>query len=263
MADALAHVPALTMGRIRVARLDRAATANLMVELALGRRESAAPPAYLTSANGQVLSMAARDPAVMRMFTTADLVSADGQPMVLMSRWLTKAPLPERVATTDLFHDVARRAVQTGLTFYMLGASPTENAAAVANVRRLYPDLRIVGAHHGYFGPEEERALVDAIAQLRPDFLWVALGVPREQAFVVRNWPSLRGVGVVKTSGGLFNFLSGTRSRAPDWMQRAGLEWLYRTALEPRRLLWRYATTNVHALHILLTQTKETSRQAS
>jgi N-acetylglucosaminyldiphosphoundecaprenol N-acetyl-beta-D-mannosaminyltransferase len=73
---------------------------------------------------------------------------------------------------------------------------------------------------------------------------------------VVRNLDRLTGVGVIKTAGGLFDFLSGERSRAPAWMQAAGLEWLYRTWLEPRRLLVRYALTNPHALYLLLTRSR-------
>ena len=78
------------------------------------------------------------------------------------------------------------------------------------------------------------------------------MGVPREQAFAVRNRQALNEVGVIKTAGGLFDFLSGRRSRAPRWLQEVGLEWLYRTWLEPRRLAMRYLTTNPHALLIML-----------
>ena len=96
------------------------------------------------------------------------------------------------------------------------------------------------------------RAKVDEIDALAPDYLWVALGVPYEQAFVEKYAARLSNVGVIKTSGGLFNFLSGSRSRAPRWMQDIGLEWAWRIWLEPRRLFWRYLTTNPRALYLLL-----------
>ena len=137
------------------------------------------------------------------------------------SRWSrcrgckSPTPLPERVATTDLFYVVARKAQAAGLTFYMFGADEAENAAAVANVRKMYPDLRIVGRCHGYLRGEALRDKVDEINALAPDYLWVALGVPYEQAFVEEFTPRLSNVGVIKTSGGLFNFLSGSRPRAP------------------------------------------------
>ena len=84
-----------------------------------------------------------------------------------------------------------------------------------------------------------------------PDYLWDGLGVPYEQAFVDEFLPRLCSVGGIKTSGGLFNYLSGSRSRAPRWMQNVGLEWAWRIWLEPRRLLWRYLTTNPRALYLL------------
>ena len=82
--------------------------------------------------------------------------------------------------------------------------------------------------------------------------LWLSLGVPLEQQFCMRNLDALRGVGIVKTSGGLFDFLSLAKPRAPRWMQKLGLEWLFRMAREPRRLFLRYALTNPHALFLML-----------
>jgi exopolysaccharide biosynthesis WecB/TagA/CpsF family protein len=79
------------------------------------------------------------------------------------------------------------------------------------------------------------------------------MGAPAEQRFCLRNRASLSQVGIIKTSGGLFDFVSGKNSRAPGWMQAVGLEWAYRMALEPRRLAYRYLTTNPHALYLLLT----------
>jgi exopolysaccharide biosynthesis WecB/TagA/CpsF family protein len=186
-----------------------------------------------------------------RLFHAADLINADGQPLVTVSRLRSSTPLPERVATTDLFHVVARKAAAAGLTFYMFGADEDENVAAVANVRKMYPDLQIVGHSHGYLRGDALRAKVDEINALAPDYLWVALGVPYEQAFVEEFTPRLSNVGVIKTAGGLFNFLSGSRPRAPQWMQQMGLEWAWRIWLEPRRLFWRYLTTNPRAIYLL------------
>jgi hypothetical protein len=104
---------------------------------------------------------------------------------------------------------------------------------------------------HGYLRGDAFRAKVDEINRLAPDYLWVGLGVPYEQAFVDEFLPRLCDVGVIKTSGGLFNYLSGSRPRAPRRMQNAGLEWAWRIWLEPRRLFWRYLTTNPRALYLL------------
>jgi N-acetylglucosaminyldiphosphoundecaprenol N-acetyl-beta-D-mannosaminyltransferase len=184
------------------------------------------------------------------------IVNADGQPFVFASKMLGGRGLKERCATTDLFHDVAEIASGKGITFFMLGASPDENSIAVENVKRTYPDLHVVGHHHGYLSSAaEEAAIVQQINDLKPDIVWVAMGFPRELDFCIRWRHALTNVGVMKTSGGLFNFLSGTNPRAPRWMQSAGLEWAYRLYLEPRRLFVRYATTNIVATWLLLTRT--------
>jgi bacterial polymer biosynthesis proteins, WecB/TagA/CpsF family len=176
--------------------------------------------------------------------------------MVAISRFKCAAPIPERAATTDLVHDVARIAEARGASFYLLGASEEVIRKAEANLRALYPRLAIVGARNGYVSAGDEDAVVAAINAAAPDFLWIGMGVPLEQRFVSRNRERLTGVGLVKTSGGLFDFLSGAKSRAPKVMQALGLEWLYRALLEPRRLGKRYLATNPHALWLLLTRSK-------
>src|SRR5580700_8578835 len=252
---ATATVPRITLGGLRIAVLGLEQTADLMIDLVFPRRQ-VGRPLYLTSANGEVLARCSTEPMTDRLFRSADLINADGQPLVTVSRLTSAVRLPERVATTDLFHVVARKAEAAGLTFYMFGADEIENAAAVANVRRMYPNLRIIGCSHGYLRGDALRAKVDEINELAPDYLWVALGVPYEQAFVAEFTPRLSNVGVIKTSGGLFNFLSGSRARAPLWMQRMGLEWAWRIWLEPRRLFWRYLTTNPRALYLLFNRSR-------
>jgi len=256
---ATANIPRITLGGLRLAVLDLEQTANFMLGMVFPERRIARP-LYLTSANGEVLARCSTEPMTDRLFRAADLINADGQPLVTVSRLIFRTPLPERVATTDLFHIVACKAEAAGLSFYMFGADEAENALAVANVRRTYPDLRIVGRSHGYLKGDALRAKVDEINALAPDYLWVALGVPYEQAFVEEYTPRLSNVGVIKTSGGLFNFLSGSRARAPIWMQKAGLEWAWRIWLEPRRLFWRYLTTNPRALYLLFNKSRPPDR---
>lgn len=252
---ATADVPRITVGGLRMAAIDLEATADFMIE-ATDPDNRISRPLFLTSANGEVLARCSTEPQTERLFRIADLINADGQPLVAASKLQSWFPLPERVATTDLFHVVARKAEALGRTFYMLGASEAENIAAVENVQKMYPNLKIVGRSHGYLRGEALRAKVEEINALAPDYLWVALGVPNEQAFVEEFTPHLTNVGVIKTSGGLFNFLSGSRSRAPQWMQKIGLEWAWRTWLEPRRLFWRYLTTNPRALYLLFSRNR-------
>ena len=249
--------PARTQARVAdipVEALGLRETAQAFVDYCLGEERSEAKrPLYSTSINGHVISMCARNSLIKSLFRSADSISADGQPLVTASRFLSRHPLPERVATTDLFPEVARLAQEKQVTFYMLGGTEAVNRKAVAKTREAFPELRIVGRRHGYFSLAEEAGVCAEIAALRPDILWVALGAPLEQQFCLRNLDALCGVGIVKTSGGLFDFLSLEKPRAPKWMQTLGLEWLHRLSCEPQRLSWRYLTTNPHALYVILT----------
>jgi exopolysaccharide biosynthesis WecB/TagA/CpsF family protein len=242
-----------TVGGLPIETLGLDETTRAFIDYCLGETRRMAPrPLYSTSVNGQVISQCASDKGLARMMGEADSISADGQPLVILSKYLCRNPLPERVATTDLFPRVAVLAEQAGVSFYLLGACEDVNARAAAAVRKAYPRLAIVGHRHGYFSRDEESAICAEIAALRPDILWVSLGVPLEQRFASRNLSALRGVGIVKTAGGLLDFVAAAKPRAPRWMQKAGLEWLFRLALEPRRLFWRYAVTSPHALFVML-----------
>ena len=242
--------PTLLVGGLPVAAMRLEDTASEMIDLCLAPRRPNRP-LIMTSINGQTLSLCANDQLVYDAFRQADVIHCDGQPMVILSRLLVRQPLPERVATTDLFPAVARRAALCGTTFYLLGATARINREAVVRSRKAFPGLQIVGASHGYLSAAEEEAVVAEIASLKPDILWVSLGVPLEQDFCNRHKDALSGVGIIKTSGGLFDFLAGAKSRAPAWVQKLGFEWLYRLMLEPQRLLKRYVTTNPHALLII------------
>lgn len=246
MAPSVAQV---TLGGLPIAVIDRQAAAALLIAAAHRRGRK---PFYSTSANGEVIARVHADKAIAQLFRGADQILADGQPLVFASRWLCRQKLPERVATTDLFHDVAKIAERERVSFYFLGASEAENSRATAAVQRLYPALLIIGRCHGYLTGRALEQKIEEINRLAPDILWLGLGVPREQLFVRDFVSRLDRVGVIKTAGGLFDHLAGKTPRAPLWMQRTGFEWLWRASIEPRRLFWRYLTTNPRALYLLL-----------
>jgi N-acetylglucosaminyldiphosphoundecaprenol N-acetyl-beta-D-mannosaminyltransferase len=259
----LFQVPLAMIGGLPIAVIGRMECARLMVDVAMARRHSPGPAPVFTSANGQVLSLCEADEDIRGLFLEADLINADGMPLVFASQLLSDHKLPERVATSDLIYEVAEIAQGRGATFFLLGAATGVIERAVGHLHELYPRLNIVGWRNGYFNPEEEADMVAAINDARPDILWLGLGVPVEQKFAIRNRDRLGGVGLIKTSGGLFDFLSGKNRRAPDWMQAAGLEWAYRIYLEPKRLVGRYVRTNPHALFLLLTKTRLRRAQES
>src|SRR3954469_849030 len=227
----------IRLGGLPVAVVNRADSARVMVDEALKRRALWRYPAYLTSTNGEVTYRCAVSETERALFLQADAIHADGMPHVFVSRLKCEFPLPERVATTDLFHDVAREAQSRGATMFMLGATEASNNVAAQLVRDRYPMLKLIGQRHGFFADsDEELVICDQVASLAPDILWVSMGVPREQEFIVRHRRRLTSVGVIKTSGGLFDFLSGSKPRAPLWMQNVGLEWLWRAWLRPEGL---------------------------
>ncbi len=253
--NSIADIERTMVGGAQVARLDLEQTADLIVNMARGA-DSRHRPYYLTSVNGEVLARRRLDAAFARLIDDADLISADGEPLIVASRILAQNGLPERVATTDLYPVVAAMAEEAELSFYLLGATEEVNSRAYGATRRMFPRLNIRGRSHGFLNGEALDAKLAEINSLAPDILWLALGVPLEQEFVARYSARLPNVRVIKTSGGLFDFIAGAKSRAPRWLQKAGFEWAFRLFLEPRRLAIRYLTTNPIALMMLLTQTR-------
>lgn len=208
-------------------------------------------PRLMFDVNGQGVALFHRDAAYREAVEAADVVHADGQVVVFASRLLCKSAIRERSATTDLIHDVAARAERDGLSFFLLGGEESVNADAAARLKALYPNLRIAGRRNGYFRQEDEDAVLAEINASGADIVWVGLGKPVEQIFAHRVRSRLTCRWII-TCGGCFNFLAGSYSRAPRLMQDAGLEWLYRLATNPRKLLWRYLTTNPVALFWIL-----------
>jgi len=242
------------VGGLRTACVSRRQLGHLMVGDCLAARGGRRVPRLVFASNGHAIAMAAMNGEFRRQFGQADLVHADGEPVVVASRLLTATPVPERSATTDFLFDAARAAEQFGLKFYLLGSTERINARAAGNLNQAYPGVELAGRRNGYFSREEEAAICEEINASGADVLWVGLGVPFEYEFCLRNKARLK-VGWIVTCGGCFNFAAGDYLRAPGWMQRNGLEWLFRLLRDPRRLFWRYLITNPVAVAMLLLRT--------
>jgi N-acetylglucosaminyldiphosphoundecaprenol N-acetyl-beta-D-mannosaminyltransferase len=183
-----------------------------------------------------------RDDARLREIVAGcELVNADGQPVVWASR-LVGDPLPERVAGIDLMVRLCARAEERGYSVYLLGARREVLEEAVRRLRSRYPRLRIGGYRDGYFDDAESPAVCAAIRSARPDILFVGMSSPRKEYWIAEHRGEL-GVPFTMGVGGAFDIVAGVRRRAPVWMQRAGLEWLFRLLQEPRRLWRRYFVT--------------------
>lgn len=248
----------LFVGGIKSIRATRRELTDIMVADSLAARSGALPfPKLVVASNGYVIAMYHKDAEFRHLIDQADIVDVDGMPSVFATRLFCKEPLKERVATTDFIHDACRVAAEKGLRFYFLGSKPGVAEKAAENLQNLYPGLKIAGTRHGYFTRDREEEICRAIVEAGTDLLWIGLGSPLQERFAVRNRERLAGLTWIRTCGGLFDFYSGRVPRAPQWMQNAGLEWLYRVIQEPRRLAGRYLATNSSALYHLATKTHD------
>jgi N-acetylglucosaminyldiphosphoundecaprenol N-acetyl-beta-D-mannosaminyltransferase len=178
-----------------------------------------------------------------RAYSTADLVLADGAPLVVLSRLLGRA-LPERVAGSDLVPKLFERAhSERPISAFLLGARAevSERAARMAEIR--WPGVKIVGRDSPPIGFEDIRSensrILAKIAAASPDVLIVGLGAPKQELWVHRHRDEIRAK-VALCVGATIDFIAGEKRRAPIWMRRSGLEWMHRMASEPRRLGGRY-----------------------
>lgn len=174
------------------------------------------------------------DLELRRIVLEAELVTPDSAGILWAAR-RCGVRLTERVSGVDIVSALAARSPTTGITMFLLGAAPGVAEEAAARLQTQHPGCRIVGAHHGYFSADDEPRVVDAIRQARPDVLCVAMGIPKQEKWIARHRAEL-GVPVMIGVGGTFDVLSGRMRRAPAWMRRTNLEWLYRVLANPRKL---------------------------
>ena len=199
-------------------------------------------PSYVTTPNVDHFMRARRDVAFRDICENADLTLADGMPVLWASRALGR-PLKEKVSGSDLFVKLCDRATDEGLRVFLLGGSPGVAEQAKHVLQSRHPGLEIVGTYSPVISPEGEN--LDAglplaiIRDAQPHLLFVAFGCPKQEKWIARHYRML-GVPVSIGVGASFDFVAGTQRRAPEWMQRKGLEWLWRLMHEPRRLWKRY-----------------------
>ena len=216
----------------------------------IDRRIAGGEPAQHMSLNAAKLLKRDRDGILREAIDRCELITADGQAVVWAGRVLG-VELPERVTGIDLMAALLELAEARGYRVFLLGAREPVSAKAEDAIRRRHPQLRIVGRHHGYFSAEEEAGVVAAIADARPQILFVALETPAKELFLARHRDRLE-LPFVMGVGGALDVLAGVRRRAPRWLQRAGLEWLYRLAQDPRRLARRYVVGNAQFTWLVL-----------
>lgn len=198
-------------------------------------------PHYLATANVDFTVQAQEDEELRRILFNADLVVCDGMPLVWASRWLGNR-LPERVAGSDMVPLLLRLAAEKGYRVFFLGGREDVIQRAIENVTQLHPGLCIAGAYSPPFAPlqaMDHKGICERIRAAKTDILFVSFGCPKQEKWIAMNYRAL-GVPVSVGVGATIDFLAGEVARAPGWMQRTGLEWVFRLLQEPRRLFRRY-----------------------
>jgi len=177
-----------------------------------------------------------------RSLDEADIVLADGLPIVWLSK-LIGDPLPERVAGIEIMYKLLELSSKRNHRVYFLGAKQKVVQKVVEIVQKQYPGIRTAGYKDGYFSKDEEQSVAEDIRDSHADILFVAISPPKKEIFL-RKWREFMDVPICHGVGGSFDVLAGVTKRAPLWMRKCSLEWLYRLIQEPRRMWRRYLITN-------------------
>jgi lipopolysaccharide heptosyltransferase II len=189
--------------------------------------------------NPEFIMMAQRDILFYTVLQRADLCVADGVGLLLAARFM-RQPLPERVTGSDGVPLICERAAREGWKIFFLGAASGVAQQAAEILRAKHPALQIVGVHAGSPAADEEDSIVELINQSGAQILFVAYGAPNQDKWIARNLHRFTSVRIAIGVGGSFDFIAGVAKRAPLWMRRAGIEWLYRLITQPWR--WKRMT---------------------
>jgi N-acetylglucosaminyldiphosphoundecaprenol N-acetyl-beta-D-mannosaminyltransferase len=214
----------------------------------ISRSVSARKRCWVATVNVQHLCLAERDSSFREVLSGADVLIADGMPIVWVSR-LTGDALTERVTGSDLLLPLAERASAEGWRLFLCGGEPGVPERVAKSLRTRWPDLKVTGTASPFFvdyealvDPVANQGVLAAIRRARPDVLLVAFGAPKQEQWIGHHLMSKElNAPVAIGVGGTFDFLIGRQRRAPRWMRRAGLEWVFRMMTQPRRLTPRYA----------------------
>ncbi len=213
---------------------------------------------YAAVVNAAKIVAATRDDRLKQVLLEADMVTADGMSVVWASRLLGQ-PLKQRVTGIDLFERLIGHAARRGWSVYFLGARDESVRGTVERFKSEHPALKVAGYHNGFFAASETVAIAEAIWESAADLLFVAMGSPAQEKWIASQL-ARTGVRFALGVGGSFDHISGLAVRAPQWMQRAGLEWLYRFAHEPLRLWKRYLIGNLAFVWLIAKQLASRSR---
>lgn len=199
-------------------------------------------PLHLMGVNADKINEVNSNARMKQIVNSCGVINADGASVVLASKYLNK-PLPERVAGVDLMIKLIALSEKKGYSVYLLGAKQGVVEKTSAVLKKNYPKLKIAGIHNGYFTEQEWQNISEELVEKKPDFVFVGITSPTKE-YLIEYLQNKGNRCVFMGVGGSFDVISGKIPRAPKWMQRANLEWLFRVMQEPRRLFKRYFIGN-------------------
>lgn len=217
---------------------------------------------YVVTPNVDHIVKLEEDDEFKKVYEEANLVLTDGMPLIWISKML-KTPIKEKVSGSDIFPKICEMAAQRGYKIFLLGAAEGIANKAAENLRKKYPGLNIVGTYSPSYGfenkPEEIIKIIRVINESQPHILAVGLGAPKQEKFIYKFKNQLK-VPVSLAIGASIDFEAGNVKRAPEWMQKSGLEWFYRFVKEPSRMYKRYFKDDLKIFKLYLKYNKSSKK---
>lgn len=239
--------PKFRIGGVLVNDLDYQDIFNLTLEALKGDKAR-----LFFSMNGEGIANYSFNLDFKKCIDEADYIHADGWSTMMAGRLLTEGEYPVRLATTDCYRNIFEAAEKAERSVFFLGSSEEVINTAVNNIKKEYGLLKIAGFRSGYFS--NNNGVFDHINRSGASIVFVGLGRPKQEEFALRIRDHCANVRLIKTCGGLFDFLAGKNKRAPLILQKYGFEWAFRIYQEPRRLFFRYLWTNFYSILLYLTK---------
>lgn len=212
-------------------------------------------PLHLMGVNADKINEVNDNELMKEIVNKCGIINADGASVILASKYLNK-PLPERVAGVDLMQDLVKLSEEKGYSIYLLGAKQEVVEKTSEVLKNRYPKLKISGIHNGYFKESDWSDISKELKSLKPDFVFVGITSPIKE-YLIEFLQNDGNDSVFMGVGGSFDVISGNIPRAPKWMQKCNLEWLFRVMQEPKRLFKRYFVGNRKFIKAVIKEKKK------
>lgn len=242
--------PRIQISGIKIDVLDEAQTLRLVLQYIRTHT-----PLHLMGVNADKINAAQTDSRLLEIINSCGVINADGASLVMASRYLGK-PLPERVAGIDLMMKLVAASEQEHFRIYLLGARQEVVEETAQRLKNQFPALELAGFRNGYFREEDWPGVSAQLKACHPDLIFVGITSPLKEN-LIEYLQNDGNTGVFMGVGGSFDVISGRIPRAPLWMQKHGLEWLFRVMQEPKRLFKRYFVGNFQFIHRIIREKRK------